>query len=103
MKEEHLLIFENIEKISEDKDFKALNKKLSSDKEIQWIMSELGLKLEAICEKLRDAYFKILIDELYNKIKQDKDFKAPMDTHDVENEKQFIFEGLLYSNIKKNY
>ena len=64
-------------------------------------MSELGLKLEAICEKLRDAYFKILIEELYNKIKQDKDFKALMEKHDVENEEQIIFEGLLYSNIKK--
>ena len=65
-------------------------------------MSELGLKLEAICEKLRDAYFKILTEEIYNKIKQDKDFKALMEKHDVENEEQFIFEGLLYSNIKKN-
>ena len=50
-------------------------------------MSELGSKLEAICEKLRDAYIKILIDELHNKIKQDKDFKELIQRHDVENEK----------------
>ena len=64
-------------------------------------MLELGLRLEAICEKLRDAYIEILIDGLYNKIKQDKDFKALMEKHEVKKEKQFIFEWLLYYNVKK--
>ena len=98
-----MLMFEKIVKISEDEDFKALKEKLSSDKGIRWYMLELGFRLEAICKKLRDAYFKILIDELYNKIKQDKDFKALMEKYEVKNEKQFIFEGLLYSNVKKNH
>ena len=62
-------------------------------------MSQLGSRLEAICEKLRDAYIKILIDELYNKIEQDKDFKELMQRHDVENEKQFILEGLISSYV----
>ena len=99
--EEQMLMFEKSVKISEDEDLKALNKKLLSDKEIRWFMLELGLRLEAICEKLRDAFIKILIDGLNNKIKQDKDFKALKEKHEVKNEKQFIFEWLLYYNVKK--
>ena len=99
MEEEQLLMFEKIVEISKDEDFKALRKKKLSNKDIRWIMSELGSRLEAICEKLRDAYIKILIDELHNKIKQDKDFKELIQRHDVENEKNFIFEGLISSYV----
>ena len=85
MEEQQVLMFEKIVKISEDEDLKALIKKLFSDKDTRWIMLELGLRLEAICEKLRDAYIKILIDELYNKIKQDKDFKELIEKYEVKN------------------
>ena len=46
-------------------------------------MLELGFRLEVICKKARDDQFKNLIDELYNKIKKDKDFKALMEKYEV--------------------
>ena len=67
MEEQQVLMFEKIVKISKDEDLRALNEKVFSDKDTGCFMLELGLRLEAICEKLRDAYIKILIDELYKK------------------------------------
>ena len=98
---EHQLLFEKVEKITQDEDFAALTKKLLSDDEIHKIMLELGLKLEAIYRKLRDAYLKILIDELYNEIKHKKDFKELLTKHGVKNKNQFIFDSFLYSSVKR--
>ena len=50
-----MLMFEKIVKISKDEDLRALNEKLFSDKDTRCFMLELGLRLEAIYEKLRDA------------------------------------------------
>ena len=95
MEEQHLLL-EKFEKIYNDEDFAAISKKLSLDDEIRKIMLELVFKFEAIYKKLwGDAYFKIIIDELYKKITHDRDFKELMTKHEVKNEKQFIFFGIF--------
>ena len=42
-----------------------------------------------------------MINVLHNKIEQDNAFKELMSKHEVKNEKQFIFDGLLYDSLKR--